>query len=250
MVDDGSSDQTFLRALPYHRRRGVEFRVLAKPNGGKFDALNHGIARARGEIVICIDGDSVLASRRGAPLRGAFRRPVRRRRGRPRACREPRHGLVCAAGARVHRGIRPCQARAERGARRMHRSRSARRLPQERARRKCSGYDGDSFAEDFDLTMKLLGAGWHIVYEPRAVVFDRSPGANARAPAPALPLDARLAAGAEKTRTLAAHAARQSAALRGRLLSRRSSASPCPRCMSRHRCCSWSADSCWARTRS
>jgi hypothetical protein len=58
VVDDGSSDQTFLRALPFRRRRGVEYCVLTKSNGGKFDALNHGIAHARGEIVICIDGDS------------------------------------------------------------------------------------------------------------------------------------------------------------------------------------------------
>jgi len=60
VVDDGSSDQTFLRALPFGRRAEVEFRVLTKANGGKFDALNHGIAHARGEIVVCIDGDSLL----------------------------------------------------------------------------------------------------------------------------------------------------------------------------------------------
>src|SRR5687768_11419103 len=60
VVDDGSSDQTFLRALPFRRQRGAEYRVLTKSNGGKFDALNHGIARARGEIVVCIDGDSLL----------------------------------------------------------------------------------------------------------------------------------------------------------------------------------------------
>jgi cellulose synthase/poly-beta-1,6-N-acetylglucosamine synthase-like glycosyltransferase len=61
VIDDGSSDETFLRALPFqHRRPEVECRVLAKPNGGKFDALNHGIAQARGEIVVCIDGDSIL----------------------------------------------------------------------------------------------------------------------------------------------------------------------------------------------
>src|SRR5439155_23379323 len=46
--------------------------------------------------------------------------------------------------------------------------------------RKCAlsqvhGYDGDTFAEDFDLTLKLLGAGWHAVYEPRAVVLTEAP---------------------------------------------------------------------------
>ena len=39
----------------------------------------------------------------------------------------------------------------------------------------ANGYDGDTFAEDFDLTIKLLGAGWHVVYEPRAVVLTEAP---------------------------------------------------------------------------
>jgi len=46
--------------------------------------------------------------------------------------------------------------------------------------RKCAladvnAYDGDTFAADFDLTIKLLGMGWHVVYEPRAVVLTEAP---------------------------------------------------------------------------
>ena len=31
---------------------------------------------------------------------------------------------------------------------------------------RVGGYDHDTFAEDCDLTLKMLMLGWHIVYEP------------------------------------------------------------------------------------
>jgi cellulose synthase/poly-beta-1,6-N-acetylglucosamine synthase-like glycosyltransferase len=37
------------------------------------------------------------------------------------------------------------------------------------------GYDTDTYAEDADLTLKLLTAGWHIVYEDRAVAWTEAP---------------------------------------------------------------------------
>ena len=37
------------------------------------------------------------------------------------------------------------------------------------------GYDTDTFAEDADLTLKVLTAGWHIVYEDRAVAWTEAP---------------------------------------------------------------------------
>jgi cellulose synthase/poly-beta-1,6-N-acetylglucosamine synthase-like glycosyltransferase len=174
VVDDGSSDQTFLRALPYRRRRGVEFRVLAKPNGGKFDALNHGIARARGEIVICIDGDSVLHP-------DAVRHCVAH-------FEDPRVGAV-AGNVRVeNRGTAWSALQALEyivGYGLAKRAQSAARavciVPgplgafRKSALSEVHGYEGDTFAEDFDLTVKLLGAGWHIVYEPRAVVSTEAP---------------------------------------------------------------------------
>ncbi len=174
VVDDGSSDQTFLRALPYHRRRGVEFRVLAKPNGGKFDALNHGIARARGEIVICIDGDSVLdpdavrhcVAHFEDPCIGAVAGHVRvENRGTAWSALQALEYIVgYGLAKRAQSAARAvCIVPGPLGAFRKS------------ALSEVQGYDGDSFAEDFDLTMKLLGAGWHIVYEPRAVVSTEAP---------------------------------------------------------------------------
>ena len=175
VVNDGSSDRTYLHALPYQRRRpDVECRVLAKPNGGKFDALNHGIAHARGEFVVCIDGDSLVhpqalkhcIARFADPRVGAVAGNVRvANRGTPWSAMQALEyiaGYGLAKRAQSAAGvvtIVPGPLGAFRKS----------------ALEAVRGYDGDSFAEDFDLTVKLLGAGWHIVYEPRAIVFTEAP---------------------------------------------------------------------------
>jgi cellulose synthase/poly-beta-1,6-N-acetylglucosamine synthase-like glycosyltransferase len=40
---------------------------------------------------------------------------------------------------------------------------------------RAGGYDTDTFAEDADMTLKLLTDGWHIVYEERAIAFTEAP---------------------------------------------------------------------------
>ena len=175
VVDDGSSDQTFLRALPYQRRRAdIAIRVLAKANGGKFDALNHGIAQASGEIVVCIDGDSIMARDALKYLVAPFE-----------------DAAVGAVAGNVHvlnrgtiwSGLQALEYVVGLGL--VKRAQSAGGavtiVPgplgafRKAALAEVNGYDGDTFAEDFDLTVKLLGAGWHVVYEPRAVVLTEAP---------------------------------------------------------------------------
>lgn len=60
-MDDGLTDDTYSEAL---RLAGVygskHVRVITQPNGGKASALNNGIANARGEAILCMDGDSRL----------------------------------------------------------------------------------------------------------------------------------------------------------------------------------------------
>ena len=175
VVDDGSSDQTFLRALPFQRRRpDVEYRVLAKSNGGKFDALNHGIAHARGEIVVCIDGDSILQPDALRHLVSHFE--------------DPAIGAVAGNVRVANRGTLWSSLQALEyviGLGLVKRAQSAARVVtivpgplgafRKKALSQVGGYDGDTFAEDFDLTVKLLSAGWHVVYEPRAVALTEAP---------------------------------------------------------------------------
>ncbi len=58
VIDDGSTDGTYDVAKPYITR-GVK--VIQRPNGGKAAALNTGMQFARGEIIICVDADSMVA---------------------------------------------------------------------------------------------------------------------------------------------------------------------------------------------
>ncbi len=58
VVDDGSQDNTYRVALEYVRK-GIK--VVKRPNGGKFAALNTGIAVSTGEIIVTVDADSMIA---------------------------------------------------------------------------------------------------------------------------------------------------------------------------------------------
>lgn len=58
VVDDGSTDSTYKKALELTRFPNVQ--VYTQKNGGKFTALNFGIKKANTEIVGCLDADSTV----------------------------------------------------------------------------------------------------------------------------------------------------------------------------------------------
>ncbi|MEI6555958.1 MAG: glycosyltransferase [Paludibacter sp.] len=58
-VDDGSKDST-LDIVSKAFAGNLKVKVLTKPNGGKAAALNFGIENASGEILVCIDADTIL----------------------------------------------------------------------------------------------------------------------------------------------------------------------------------------------
>jgi cellulose synthase/poly-beta-1,6-N-acetylglucosamine synthase-like glycosyltransferase len=87
VLDDGSTDgtaesvvQTYGLAWtdgPSRRaeRPGCAVAVLALPRGGKARALNHGLAAARGEVVLTVDADTRLEPGSLAAIRSAFADP-------------------------------------------------------------------------------------------------------------------------------------------------------------------------------
>jgi len=175
VIDDGSTDDTYARAAElegYYGRATV--RVVSKSNGGKAHALNTGIALARTPFVLCMDGDSRLA-----PGTLKYAMPH---------FRDPRVGAV-AGNVKVvnRRNLWTCLQALEyiEGLNMARRAQGFVRAvnivpgPIGVFRRdtlaRVGGYDTDTFAEDADLTLKLLTDGWHIVYEDRAIAYTEAP---------------------------------------------------------------------------
>ena len=57
VVDDGSTDRTYEVARAYVDK-GIK--LVRRPNGGKAAALNHGLQFVTGEIMVCVDADSMV----------------------------------------------------------------------------------------------------------------------------------------------------------------------------------------------
>ena len=177
VVDDGSTDETYSRAAELEGRHGgVGVRVVSKANAGKANALNTGIAIARHPFVVCMDGDSRLE--RGT-LRAAMRHFT-----------DPKIGAVAGNVKVANRATMWARLQALEYIEGLNMARRAQGFlhvvniipgPIGIFRRETlsdvGGYDSDTFAEDADLTLKILTAGWQIVYEARAIAYTEAPEA-------------------------------------------------------------------------
>lgn len=175
VVDDGSTDHTFKAAQRFEGRHGrTTVRVVRKENGGKGAALNYGIGISRGEFVLTVDADSRLEP---ASLLYAVQH-----------FKDPRVGAV-AGNVKVgnrHKLITKMQALEYiEGLNMVRRSQgyfSAVNIipgPLGLFRRsvldEVGGYELDTFAEDCDITIKILIKGWKIEYEPYAITWTEAP---------------------------------------------------------------------------
>lgn len=175
VVDDGSTDKTFDIASSLEGRYGaVTVRVVRQSNGGKATALNTGIALARTPFVLCMDGDSRLA-------RGTLRSAMRH-------FEDPRVGAVAGNVKVVNRNNVWTRLQALEYIEGLNLARRAQGflrvvniIPgpigifRRDVLREVGGYDTDTFAEDADLTLKILTAGWHVRYEERAIAWTEAP---------------------------------------------------------------------------
>lgn len=175
VVDDGSSDGTFAIASRLAGRHGgVTLRVVRQPNRGKASALNAGIAQAQHEFIVCVDGDSRLDR---STLRAAMRH-----------FDDPRVGAVAGNVKVVNRDNVWTRLQALEYIQGLNLARRAQGflrvvniIPgpigifRREALARVGGYDTDTYAEDADLTLKLLTADWHIVYEDRAIAWTEAP---------------------------------------------------------------------------
>lgn len=175
VLDDGSTDDTYERAHKLEGQwGGASVRVIRKSNSGKAATLNYGIQIARFPYVLCMDGDSKLSD-------DTLKRGVR-------------HFLnadVAAVAGNVkvvNRGNFWARVQALEYIEGLNMARRAQGFmravniipgPLGIFRRdlliSLGGYETDTFAEDADLTLKILAGGWRIVYEDRAIAYTEAP---------------------------------------------------------------------------
>lgn len=183
VIDDGSSDATFEIASRYAGTYPFgEVRVLHKPNGGKWTAHNLGYRHTRGELILCIDADTwmdihslrrgvvALHNRPAADAVAGYTRVMNRNNLLLRiqalefvvwngALRQPqsRHGSVTCIPGPLGLFRRSALERVYEAFGRLDGP-----LPKGRF---DGPYEGDTFAEDFDLTMAILLTGGEVLYD-------------------------------------------------------------------------------------
>ncbi len=175
VVDDGSTDDTRERVAPLEGRHGdVTVRLVSKLNGGKASALNTGIALARHDYVLCMDGDSKLESQ---VLRVAMphfaKSHVAAVAGNVKVINRDTH-LARFQALEYIEGLNMAR-RAQGFVRVVNIIPGPIGLFRRSVLQEVGGYDRDTFAEDADLTLKILASGWHIVYEDRAIAWTEAP---------------------------------------------------------------------------
>ncbi len=173
VVDDGSTDGT---ADLVRKVYGAEPRLtlISKPNGGKWSALNAGIAATDDEIVVTLDADTLFAP-------DAIKLLVRHF-GDDQVGAVSGHAVV---GNRVNLITR---FQALEYATNQNLDRRALEVVngitvvpgaigawRRRALQAIGGYASDTLAEDADATVRLVTAGWKVLSEPKAVARTEAP---------------------------------------------------------------------------
>ncbi len=175
VIDDGSTDDTYEKALGVAREpHAIPIRVITKRNGGKAEALNTGMTAARGEFILNMDGDSKLSSN---TLRACIRH-----------FDNPKIGAVAGNVKVINRENMWSNIQALEYVEGLAMARKAQSflrivniIPgplgmfRKTVLQQVGGYDHDTFAEDCDLTLKMLMRGWQIAYEPTAIAWVETP---------------------------------------------------------------------------
>ena len=179
IVNDGSTDNTKEIAETFvgyqqGKYNPIKISLINKENGGKATALNAGIKYSNAEFVLCMDGDSQLSQ-------DSLKRAVRH-------FKDNKIGAVAGNVKVLNRKRFLTDLQALEYIEGLNMARSAQSyvravniipgpigLFRKSAIIEAGFYSSDTFAEDADLTLKILAKGWKIYYEPRAISFTEAP---------------------------------------------------------------------------
>lgn len=175
VVDDGSSDDTYERALMLSQIYGERrLRVITQPNGGKAVALNTGIANARGELVVCMDGDSFLEPQTIKQAVKHFKDPSVGAVGGNVKVANRINNLTNLQALEYIEGLSLVRT-AHAFFRRVAVIPGPIGIFRKSVIEEVGGYLKDTYAEDCELTLRVMLAGWKIKYEAKAVAWTEAP---------------------------------------------------------------------------
>lgn len=170
MVDDGSTDRTFEEAT-----RCKMVKIIRQSNQGKPSALNNGIHESTGEIVVTVDADTTIDkdALRNVARRFATDKSLGAVAGNVKVNPEPTimNALQSAEYATGINLIRKGQSVLG----------CVMIVPgpiaalKKEAVEKAGYFSDDTFAEDFDMTVKILKAGYRVEYEESSLAYTDAP---------------------------------------------------------------------------
>ena len=179
IVNDGSTDETAKAAEELVGYQDgvyakVKVSLINRPNGGKAQALNAGINYSKADFVLCMDGDSQLS-------RESLKLAVRH-------FADPKIGAVAGNVKVLNRKKFFTDLQALEYVEGLNMARSAQSyvrlvniipgpigLFRKQAIVDAGFYSSETFAEDADLTLKILANRWKIYYEPNSISFTEAP---------------------------------------------------------------------------
>jgi len=179
IVNDGSDDDTedIAKSLIGYKNgifNKIKISLINKPNSGKSNALNAGIKISQGDFILCMDGDSQLTQ-------DSIRMAVRH-------FTNPEIGAVAGNVKVLNRGNFLTDLQALEYVKGLNMARSAQSfiklvniIPgpigffRKEAIQKAGYYTNDTFAEDADITLRILACGWKIYYEPKSISYTEAP---------------------------------------------------------------------------
>lgn len=172
VIDDGSRDNTLKIVREIARKEPIK--VISKANGGKWSALNEGIREARGEILVCIDADTILDGNAIEPMIPHFSdQRIAAVAGNIKVGN--RHKMLTKIQALEYVLDLNIQRRGESTLGKITVVPGPLGAFRKSVIEQVGLYSGDTFAEDSDLTMKILKAGHKIMYEKRALGYTEAP---------------------------------------------------------------------------
>ncbi len=179
MINDGSTDNTrevaeSLVGIQRGKYSDVKVTLINKQNAGKAIALNTGIAVSQADFVLCMDSDSKLSPN---TLKVAMRH-----------FNDPKVGAVAGNVKVLNRKKFLTDLQALEYIEGLNMARAAQSyirlvniIPgpigvfRKKALQSAGFYSDDTFAEDADLTLKIMAAGWKVYYEPLAISYTQAP---------------------------------------------------------------------------